>query len=137
MVRVLKPGGTLVIACWCQREETPEAPLSAKDRDDLQFLYDEWAHPYFISYQEFERMMQVGPRGRQGRRRLKQAAGPAPRAAFEAGGAGRGEAEPRALGPPAHRAHAAASCCPASGGAAAAIRRGGQLLLLPLALCPS
>ena len=21
MVRVLKPGGTLVIACWCQREE--------------------------------------------------------------------------------------------------------------------
>lgn len=21
MTRVLKPGGTLVIACWCQREE--------------------------------------------------------------------------------------------------------------------
>ena len=26
-VRVLKPGGTLVIATWCQREETPEAPF--------------------------------------------------------------------------------------------------------------
>jgi hypothetical protein len=57
---VLKPGGTLVIACWCQREETPDAPLSPKDKEDLQFLYDEWAHPYFISYQEFERLMQVG-----------------------------------------------------------------------------
>lgn len=26
-VRVLKPGGTLVIATWCQREETPETPF--------------------------------------------------------------------------------------------------------------
>jgi hypothetical protein len=24
MTRVLKPGGTLVIACWCQREETAD-----------------------------------------------------------------------------------------------------------------
>lgn len=27
MMRVLKPGGTLVIATWCQREETPETPF--------------------------------------------------------------------------------------------------------------
>lgn len=27
MVRVLKPGGTLVIATWCQREETPDTPF--------------------------------------------------------------------------------------------------------------
>ncbi len=52
-------GGTLVIACWCQREDTPENPLTDKDKADLQFLYDEWAHPYFISYQEFARFMQV------------------------------------------------------------------------------
>ncbi|KAG1672142.1 hypothetical protein FOA52_001730 [Chlamydomonas sp. UWO 241] len=58
MVRVLKPGGTLVIACWCQREETPERPLTPNDKKDLQFLYDEWAHPYFISIQEFERLME-------------------------------------------------------------------------------
>lgn len=57
MTRVLKPGGTLVIACWCQREETPQAPFSEKDKADLKFLYDEWAHPYFISIQEFERLM--------------------------------------------------------------------------------
>ncbi|GIL75531.1 hypothetical protein Vretifemale_5307, partial [Volvox reticuliferus] len=57
MTRVLKPGGTLVIACWCQREETAAAPFSTKDKEDLQFLYDEWAHPYFISIQEFERLM--------------------------------------------------------------------------------
>lgn len=62
MVRVLKPGGTLVIACWCQREETPEAPLTQQDKEELQFLYDEWAHPFFISPEEFERLMQVSPR---------------------------------------------------------------------------
>lgn len=59
MVRVLKPGGTLVIACWCQREETPGTPFTEDERDKLQFLYDEWAHPYFISIQEFERLMKV------------------------------------------------------------------------------
>lgn len=58
MTRVLKPGGTLVIACWCQREETPTNPFTPKDRKDLQFLYDEWAHPYFISVQEFGRLME-------------------------------------------------------------------------------
>lgn len=57
MVRVLKPGGTLVIACWCQREETAARPFSADDKKQLQFLYDEWAHPFFISIQEFERLM--------------------------------------------------------------------------------
>uniref|UniRef100_A0A7S3VSG5 Methyltransferase domain-containing protein n=1 Tax=Dunaliella tertiolecta TaxID=3047 RepID=A0A7S3VSG5_DUNTE len=57
MVRVLKPGGTLVIACWCQREETPDKPFTDREREELQFLYDEWAHPYFISIQEFERLM--------------------------------------------------------------------------------
>ncbi|GFR44410.1 hypothetical protein Agub_g5643 [Astrephomene gubernaculifera] len=59
MTRVLKPGGTLVIACWCQREAETHgsAPLSEQEKRELQFLYDEWAHPYFISIQEFERLM--------------------------------------------------------------------------------
>jgi hypothetical protein len=56
---LLHTGGTLVIACWCQREETPDKPFTDKEREELQFLYDEWAHPYFISIQEFERLMQV------------------------------------------------------------------------------
>lgn len=58
MTRVLKPGGTLVIACWCQREETPKTPFSQEEKDQLQFLYDEWAHPYFISNLEFGRLME-------------------------------------------------------------------------------
>jgi MPBQ/MSBQ methyltransferase len=53
MTRVLKPGGTLVIATWCQRDETPEAPLTEDDKSRLQFLYDEWAHPYFISKEKY------------------------------------------------------------------------------------
>lgn len=48
-----------MIACWCQREETPETPLSHVEKDQLQFLYDEWAHPYFISNLEFGRLMEV------------------------------------------------------------------------------
>lgn len=57
MTRVLKPGGTLVIACWCQRDETPENPLDEKDKADLKYLYEEWSHPYFISKEEFIRLM--------------------------------------------------------------------------------
>ena len=32
MVRVLKPGGTLVIATWCQREETPATPFTQSEK---------------------------------------------------------------------------------------------------------
>lgn len=56
MVRVLKPGGTLVIATWCQRDDTSANPLSKEDRERLQFLYDEWAHPYFVSKEEYGRI---------------------------------------------------------------------------------
>ena len=52
----------MVIACWCQREETPERPLSEDDKQRLRFLYEEWAHPFFISMQEFCRLMEA--RGR-------------------------------------------------------------------------
>jgi MPBQ/MSBQ methyltransferase len=56
MIRVLKPGGTLVIATWCQREETPQKPFTEDDKSRLQFLYDEWAHPYFVSKEEYGRI---------------------------------------------------------------------------------
>jgi MPBQ/MSBQ methyltransferase len=58
MVRVLKPGGTLVIATWCQREPTPEAPITAAEQEELRFLYEEWSHPYFISIEEYARLLQ-------------------------------------------------------------------------------
>lgn len=61
MTRALAPGGTLVVATWCQREAGVNAapPLDASEAARLQFLYDEWAHPYFVSVEEYGRMMQV------------------------------------------------------------------------------
>lgn len=56
MTRVLKPGGTLVIATWCQRELNAGEEFTTDEKNKLQFLYEEWAHPYFISYQEYERL---------------------------------------------------------------------------------
>lgn len=56
MTRVLKPGGTLVVATWCQRDETSEKPFTVEERERLQFLYDEWAHPYFVSKEEYGRI---------------------------------------------------------------------------------
>ena len=51
MVRVLKPGGRLVIATWCQRS-TPPA-FTDEDLVNLDYLYKEWAHPYFISIEDY------------------------------------------------------------------------------------
>mmetsp|Transcript_10404 Transcript_10404/g.32971 ORF Transcript_10404/g.32971 Transcript_10404/m.32971 type:complete len:384 (+) Transcript_10404:16-1167(+) len=56
MSRVLKPGGRIVIATWCEREATP--PFSAKERATLDYLYGEWSHPYFISIEEYGRIME-------------------------------------------------------------------------------
>lgn len=57
MARVLKPGGRIVIATWCQREEG-DKPFTPKERDTLDYLYGEWTHPYFISIEEYGRIMQ-------------------------------------------------------------------------------
>ena len=43
MTRVLKPGGRMVIATWCQREEPPA--FNKKERKTLDYLYGEWTHP--------------------------------------------------------------------------------------------
>lgn len=56
MARVLKPGGKIVIATWCQRDDTNKA-FSSKERRMLNFLYSEWTHPYFISIKEYARIM--------------------------------------------------------------------------------
>jgi hypothetical protein len=51
----------MVIACWCQREAGVHGapPLSPTEQEELNFLYEEWAHPFFISIQEFCRLMEV------------------------------------------------------------------------------
>mmetsp|Transcript_10903 Transcript_10903/g.37049 ORF Transcript_10903/g.37049 Transcript_10903/m.37049 type:complete len:132 (-) Transcript_10903:179-574(-) len=56
MARVLKPGGTLVFATWCQRETPPD--FTPQERKTLDFLYGEWTHPYFISIEEYTRIME-------------------------------------------------------------------------------
>lgn len=56
MMRVLKPGGTFVMACWSQRDDSVE-PFSKKDERDLQYLYEEWTHPYFISVNDFKKLI--------------------------------------------------------------------------------
>ena len=63
MVRVLKPGGTLVIATWCQRDDRGE-PFSARELTNLNYLYKEWAHPYFISIDAYAEL--VGSTGKMG-----------------------------------------------------------------------
>ena len=52
-------GGRIAIATWCQRETTPSTPLTDQDKSNLQYLYDEWAHPFFVSKEEYGRMVQV------------------------------------------------------------------------------
>merc|ERR1712146_799742 len=50
-------GGKIVIATWCQREETPETPFNNYERKMLDFLYSEWTHPYFISIRDYKNLM--------------------------------------------------------------------------------
>ena len=57
MLRVLKPGGKFVMACWSQRDDS-EIPFDKRDRRDLQYLYEEWTHPYFISVPGWAKIMQ-------------------------------------------------------------------------------
>jgi len=57
MARVLKPGGRVVIATWCEREQPPA--FNAEERKTLDYLYGEWTHPYFISIEEYGRIMQA------------------------------------------------------------------------------
>jgi len=58
MTRVLAPGGKMVIATWCQKELEKNEEFTSEEKKDLQFLYDEWAHPYFISIEEYGRFME-------------------------------------------------------------------------------
>lgn len=84
MTRVLKPGGRIVVATWCQRDEDGR-PFNRKvrhtcdsdrvlaeliysyyfsifyfeqERRMLDFLYAEWTHPHFISISDYARLME-------------------------------------------------------------------------------
>lgn len=66
MLRVLKPGGTLIIASWnrCHSSESrhrnnawSDTELSSSHTKQLRYLCDEWAHPYFVSIKDLQAMV--------------------------------------------------------------------------------
>ncbi|MGA1408869.1 MAG: methyltransferase domain-containing protein [Prochlorotrichaceae cyanobacterium] len=60
LLRVLKPGGILVVADWNQRDDRA-APLNFLERLIMQQLLDQWAHPKFASIEEFsEQLISTG-----------------------------------------------------------------------------
>ncbi|HEY9748696.1 MAG TPA: methyltransferase domain-containing protein [Allocoleopsis sp.] len=52
--RVLKPGGTLIMATWCHRPTTPDEPLTTDERQHLADIYRVYCLPYVISLPEYE-----------------------------------------------------------------------------------
>lgn len=53
--RVLKPGGTLIMATWCHRAiDGGEKPLSASEQKHLEDIYRVYCLPYVISLPEYE-----------------------------------------------------------------------------------
>jgi MPBQ/MSBQ methyltransferase len=52
MLRVLKPGGILVVADWNQRDDRRN-PLNGWERLVMQQLLDQWSHPAFSSIEGF------------------------------------------------------------------------------------
>ena len=60
-VRVLKPGGTLLMVTWCHRPTTPETPLTTAENQLLGKIYDIYCLPYVIALPEYEAIAQTLP----------------------------------------------------------------------------
>jgi MPBQ/MSBQ methyltransferase len=58
MVRVLKPGGALVVAAWNIRD-TRRTPLSAREIRHVQLPLDEWCHAEFISIHDYVELFET------------------------------------------------------------------------------
>ncbi len=60
LLRVLKPGGVLVVADWNQRDDRA-LPLNFWEKPVMQQLLDQWSHPAFSSIEGFsERLAETG-----------------------------------------------------------------------------
>ncbi len=60
LMRVLKPGGILVVADWNQRDDRQQ-PLNFWEKPVMQQLLDQWAHPAFASIEGFaEQLVETG-----------------------------------------------------------------------------
>ena len=60
MMRVLKPGGILVVADWNQRDDR-QKPLNYWEKPVMRQLLDQWSHPAFSSIEGFsEQIAETG-----------------------------------------------------------------------------
>nr|WP_318702007.1 MULTISPECIES: methyltransferase domain-containing protein [unclassified Roseofilum] len=58
LLRVLKPGGLLVVADWNQRDER-QIPLNGLERVIMKQLLDQWSHPAFSSIEGFSELLEA------------------------------------------------------------------------------
>ncbi|MGB7087988.1 MAG: methyltransferase domain-containing protein, partial [Phormidesmis sp.] len=58
LMRVLKPGGVLVVADWNQRDARRK-PLSWWEKPVMKQLLDQWSHPEFASIEEFSELLEA------------------------------------------------------------------------------
>jgi MPBQ/MSBQ methyltransferase len=58
LLRVLKPGGILVVADWNQRDDR-QKPLRPWEKWVMRQLLDQWAHPAFASIEEFAEALEA------------------------------------------------------------------------------
>ncbi|BAZ41730.1 putative delta(24)-sterol C-methyltransferase [Calothrix sp. NIES-4101] len=56
LMRVLKPGGVLVVADWNQRDDR-QIPLNFWEKPVMQQLLDQWSHPAFASIEGFSELL--------------------------------------------------------------------------------
>ncbi|MEB3357077.1 MAG: methyltransferase domain-containing protein [Synechococcales bacterium] len=58
LLRVLKPGGVLVVADWNQRDDR-QKPLNFWERPVMRQLLDQWSHPAFSSIEGFAELLEA------------------------------------------------------------------------------
>lgn len=60
--RVLKPGGTLLLATWCHRPmEPPDGPLTTDEQAHLEAIYRVYCLPYVIALPDYEAIAHALP----------------------------------------------------------------------------
>jgi MPBQ/MSBQ methyltransferase len=58
LLRVLKPGGVLVVADWNQRDDR-QVPLNFWEKPVMRQLLDQWSHPAFASIEGFSELLEA------------------------------------------------------------------------------
>ncbi len=58
LLRVLKPGGRLVVADWNQRDDR-KIPLNTWEKPVMKQLLDQWSHPAFSSIEGFAELLEA------------------------------------------------------------------------------